>query len=59
MLQEQAKTNGEGCVQDDLLEGHIIVARELVSYLSSDKKQQLGCGGSNGEPSLIQVRKHV
>lgn len=33
--------NGEGYVQDDLLEGHTIVARELVGYLTPEKSFNL------------------
>ena len=54
-VKEYIKVNGEGSVQEDLLEGRICIARELTGFLSPDKKLQLGTD-PQGSKSLIRVR---
>ena len=48
------KENGEGSIQEELLEGFVCVARDLVGFLSSEKKYHLGIDPLGGN-SLIQV----
>ncbi|CAG7834571.1 unnamed protein product [Allacma fusca] len=52
-VKDYVKLNGEGCIQEDLLEGRICVARELTGFLSWDKKLQLG-SDPQGNKSLIR-----
>jgi len=54
-LQECIKNLGEGYVQEDLLEGHICIARELTNFLSAEKKFELGCDPNGQSTSLIRV----
>lgn len=48
------KSNSEGCVQEELLEGHICVARDLIGFLDPEKKYLLGCDPEGNSP-LIRV----
>lgn len=54
LLQEYIKLNAEGCIQDDLLEGHIIVARDLTNFLTPEKKFELGTSPPEGNIPLIR-----
>ncbi len=54
-LQEFIKSNSEGCIQDDLLEGHIIVARDLTNFLTPDKKLELGCDPEGNRPLIREI----
>lgn len=49
------KENGEGNFQEELLEGYICVARELIGFLSPGKKYEIG-NDPTGENSLIRVK---
>jgi len=54
-IQEYIKLIGEGSAQEDLLEGHVCVARELTAFLPPEKKYELGCDPSGNVTSLIRV----
>jgi ubiquitin carboxyl-terminal hydrolase 9/24 len=48
-LQDYIKNTGETNVEDPILEGHLGVTKELLSFQSPEKKYHIGCktGGAN------------
>jgi ubiquitin carboxyl-terminal hydrolase 9/24 len=50
-VQENVRDTGESQCEDAVLEGHLGLARELLSFVSPEKKHELGCQGGN----LIRV----
>lgn len=42
LIQDNVKASGETQVNEAVLEGHLGIAKELVSFMSSDKKFELG-----------------
>ena len=52
-LQDEVINTGETQVEDTLLEGHLGITRELLSFQSAEKKFQMG--SEKGGANLIKV----
>lgn len=55
-MQKNVITCGNTQVEEALLEGHLGITRELVSFLGPDKKYEIGCHPDKDD--LIKVRVH-
>lgn len=47
-VREHARTHGEPGVEDNLLEGHLIICRELLSFMTPEKKLEVGSSNKSG-----------
>jgi ubiquitin carboxyl-terminal hydrolase 9/24 len=54
MLQENVKETGDSQVDEAVLEGHLGIAKELLSFMSPEKKYELGSDEKKGI-SLVKV----
>ena len=54
MSEEGGPTRRE--VNEELLEGHLMVTRDLVAFLSAEKKFQIGCR-ADGTPNSHELLK--
>jgi ubiquitin carboxyl-terminal hydrolase 9/24 len=54
VLQENVKETGDSQVDEAVLEGHLGIAKELLSFMSPEKKYELGSDEKKGI-SLVKV----
>lgn len=54
VLQENVKETGDSQVDEAVLEGHLGIAKELLSFMSPEKKYELGSEEKKGI-NLIKV----
>jgi ubiquitin carboxyl-terminal hydrolase 9/24 len=54
VLQETVKETGDSQVDEAVLEGHLGIAKELLSFMSPEKKYELGSEEKKGI-NLIKV----
>jgi ubiquitin carboxyl-terminal hydrolase 9/24 len=54
LLQENVKETGDSQVDEAVLEGHLGIAKELLSFMSPEKKYELGSEEKKGV-NLIKV----
>lgn len=54
MLQENVKETGDSQVDEAVLEGHLGIAKELLSFMSPEKKYELGSDEKKGI-NLVKV----
>lgn len=48
LFKDNVKTTGETQVDEAVLEGHLGIAKELLSFMSPEKKYELGSDESKG-----------
>lgn len=53
-MQDDIKTMDDHSLDDTLLAGHMCISKELLSFLSADRKKYVG--SDKGGPCLIKVR---
>jgi ubiquitin carboxyl-terminal hydrolase 9/24 len=54
VLQENVKETGDSQVDEAVLEGHLGIAKELLSFMSPEKKYELGSDEKKGI-NLVKV----
>ncbi|KAF4521158.1 hypothetical protein B566_EDAN017868 [Ephemera danica] len=53
-IRENVRETGDSQCEDAVLEGHLGLARELLSFVSPEKKHELGCQGGNLIRELVE-----
>nr|CAD7589819.1 unnamed protein product [Timema genevievae] len=58
MVRENVKTTGDTQVDEAVLEGHLGIAKELLSFMPPDKKYEIGSEDKRPEPiNLVRVSR--